>query len=59
MLAKEALYMHQVWEERYLVLMMTSADGDKRYETLIDKAEQSATYWLEKYNRLTGKLNAN
>ena len=59
MLAKEALYMHQVWEGRYLVLMMSCVDSDERIERLIDKAEESATYWLEKYNRIMTKLGAN
>lgn len=51
--AEEALSMHRYWEERYLIFMMSSVDGDKRMETLIDKAEKSSKYWLDKYNALT------
>lgn len=50
---EEALSMHRYWEERYLIFMMSSVDGDKRMETLIDKAEKSSKYWLDKYNALT------
>lgn len=56
-MAKEALCMHQIWEERYLVLMMTCVDENKRIEMCIDKAERCSTYWLEKYNRLTSLLD--
>ena len=45
--------MHQYWEEKYLIFMMSCVDGDKRMEALIDKAEKSAKYWLDKYNALT------
>ena len=50
---EEAIYMHQYWEEKYLIFMMSCVDGDNRMETLIDKAEKSAKYWLDKYNALT------
>ena len=49
---KEALSMHRYWEEKYLIFMMTCVDGDKRMETLIDKAEKSSKYWLDKYNAI-------
>ena len=49
---EEALVMHRYWEERYLIFMMTSVDGDKRMETLIEKAENSSKYWLDKYNAI-------
>ena len=39
---EEALSMHRYWEERYLIFMMSSVDGDKHMETLIDKAEKSS-----------------
>ena len=45
--------MHRYWEEKYLIFMMSCVDGDKRMEALIDKAEKSAKYWLDKYNALT------
>ena len=50
---EEALTMHRYWEERYLILMMTSVDGDTRKDTLINRAEASSKYWLDKYNALT------
>lgn len=50
---EEAICMHQYWEEKYLIFMMSCVDGDKRMEALIDKAEKSAKYWLDKYNVLT------
>lgn len=50
---EEALAMHRYWEEKYLIFMMTCVDGDKRMEALIDKAERSSKYWLDKYNALT------
>ena len=50
--AQEALDMHQYWEEKYLIFMMTCVDGDKRLEILIDKAERQSKYWLDRYNAL-------
>ena len=47
---EEAIRMHQYWEEKYLIFMMSCVDGDKRMEALIDKAENSSKYWLNKYN---------
>lgn len=47
---EEALAMHRYWEEKYLIFMMTCVDGDKRMEALIDKAERSSKYWLDRYN---------
>lgn len=52
-LEEEALTMHRYWEERYLILMMTSVDGDTRKDKLIERAEASSKYWLDKYNALT------
>lgn len=49
---EEALYMHKYWEEKYLIFMMTSIDGDKRSEKLIEKAESCSKYWLGMYNAL-------
>jgi len=51
--AEEALFMHKYWEEKYMNFMMLGWDGNKRIETLIDKAEKSAKYWLDKYNAIT------
>lgn len=50
--AEEALYMHRYWEEKYLFFMMTCVNGDSRREALIERAEQSSKYWLDKYNLL-------
>ena len=49
---EEALAMHRYWEEKYLLFMMTCVDGDTRIEALIEKAEKSSKYWLDRYNAL-------
>lgn len=56
-IAQEALYMHQYWNERYLILMMSWVDDNKRIEQLINKAEESRNYWLDRYNLLTTTVN--
>lgn len=52
-LAKEALTMYRYYENKYLTLMMTWVDDDRRMEQIIDDVKLKSDRWRERWESLT------
>lgn len=48
-LIREALAMHEYYEEKYYTLIMVTYDDDERHNKLLDEIKKKSEYWRDVY----------